>query len=162
MEYISVSLLINNTLSVTGYYYITLEQYNYINIWYTEFRNSIIIEELIIDPMNFEIDHIKPNEYLTLFLSIYGNPFPILENIPELEHVFADIKSKRNNDVDNLDEIYLLNELDDIELYTETENISKLIHAHVTGDIKAVHKLLPKMKTDDSIVSQIREKDEYK
>lgn len=150
MEYLSVKLLVNDNLTMIGYYCVTASQYNSIFTWYSELCDSIIVDDLIIDLMNFEICRIKPDKYLTMFLSEYGNPFTILESIPELEHVFTNEKILEKHDSD------------DIELYTETDNVSKLIHAHVTGNTKMVNELLPKVNSKDAIVSQIRNKLEYK
>lgn len=152
MHCISATIL-GNMFTMTGYYYVTTEQFNAIFEWYnifdTEGETIELNDGMTLDPVKFEIKNLQPDETLINFINTYGNPFDILENIPELEHIFTNTVAAAEDDDDSI-------------LYTETSNISKLIHAHVTGDIKQVTNLLPKIKKTDSIVSAIRNKKEYK
>lgn len=157
MEYISTKLFVSDSLTMTGYYCVTKDQYTSIMEWYDAFSEPVILEHFILDPCNFEIERIEEDlRFIETFINNYGNPFSVLESIPEIEHVFIS-KIVESNKIDKHDK-------HDDDLYTETEQISKIIHAHMVNDEKTIKKLLPSLKSNksDHIVAEIRKQHKYK
>ena len=150
MECLEVKLLVSQTLHLVGYYVVSSEQCKQIYEWYNSFCDTIIIEELVIDPCCFSIDKINANTMLQSFLQEYGNPFPILESIAELEYIF---NTSTNSKSDSEDQY----------IYTETNNITKLIDAEMRGDSDTVSHLLSTITVKkDKIVKQISKKHKHK
>ena len=149
MECLEAKLLVSQTLYLTGYYVISPEQCKQIFEWYNSFCDTIIVEDLVLDPCCFSIDKIESNVMLQTFLQEYGNPFPILESIVELDHVF-------NTYVETKEES------DDQFVYTETNNISNLIDAELRGDSDTVNHLLTTITfKKDKIVKQISKRHKH-
>lgn len=147
MELIQVKLEVNDSLYIHGYYQVLEKHYHEIMSWYEMFSDSVILSDMILTPMNFTIKHIDMNSTICDLLLEWDNPFPVLESIPELHHLFNE----------HIEEIKY--ESDDDILYTETENINKLIDADKDGRTKDVSMLLSVIETKtDSIVKKIRKK----
>ena len=94
---------------------------------------------------NFSIVEVEYDIGCEKFIEKYGNPCNILEHIDDLFNVFNIIELDISSD--------------DSDLYTGTEDVSRLIKAHMVGDKNTIKTLLLEKDFDDTddIVNKIIE-----
>lgn len=147
MELLVVKLNINDNLTVTGYYFINNSQYEKIYEWYNSFMDTIVLSDLILTPSNLTVEKHDFDQELYNSINKWSNPFPILESIDEISYIFDTDVVEDNSE----------SELDESLLYTETENISRLIDAHKEKNDKDIKMLLSVITTkNDPIVKRIQ------
>lgn len=152
MDYICVTLYINNIILMDSFYKLTDEQSKIVFDWYYNFlkmkQTVEITPNLFINTENFFIERINETENPLNFEISKGNTSNILEYILDLDDfMFESIPNTKTNYEDSDS---------DSKLYTETENISLLIDAHIKKDKENITKLLNNINNNDNIVNYIR------
>jgi hypothetical protein len=148
-RYILTTYNITDTIIVNGYYTFNDIQMQYVDDWFNDFTESYYIDDSItITPTNFTISEIEYDINCENFINKYGNPCNILEHIDDLSDVFDNTYERiRTLSVDT----------EDSDLYTGTEDVSRLINAHLSGNHEEIQSLLTEKEfdEDDDIVKKI-------
>lgn len=137
-----------DTITVNGYYTLSNDNMNQVTDWFNNFTESYFISDIItLTNDNFNMVEVQYDVNVEKFIAKYGNPCNILEHIDDLSDIFDSAGRER----------LLSIETDDSDLYTGTEDVSRLINAHMKGDENAVKMLLSEKEFDDSddIVNKI-------
>lgn len=145
-RYILTTYNITDTITVNGYYTFTNIQINIVLDWFDKFTESYYITDTITLTLdNFSIVEVEYDIGCEKFIEKYGNPCNILEHIDDLFNVFNIIELDISSD--------------DSDLYTGTEDVSRLIKAHMVGDKNTIKTLLLEKDFDDTddIVNKIIE-----
>ena len=149
MNYILTTFRLTDTININGYYKLNEFQYEQVMSWYNNFTTEYIDNNIVLTEDNFDIICVDYDENCEKFIEKYGNPCNILEHIDVLNDVF----SKQSYTIINPD-----CNSDDSDLYTDTENVTILIDAHVNGRREEVETLLSNRDFDsnDDIIKKIK------
>jgi hypothetical protein len=114
---------------IKTYYEFNGEQLDIFEQWYNTFDIGFYNQlEISRDVLTYKLVETKEEIKLaTLFLNTFGRPFDILEEIEELNEIFAD---------------NTFSEKSDNSCYNETETINTIIKAHIDGNVEQVKNLL--------------------
>jgi len=147
-RYILTTYNMTDTITVNGYYTLSNDNMNQVTDWFNNFTESYFISDIItLTNDNFNMVEVQYDVNVEKFIAKYGNPCNILEHIDDLSDIFDSAGRER----------LLSIETDDSDLYTGTEDVSRLINAHMKGDEDTVKMLLSEKEFDDSddIVNKI-------
>jgi hypothetical protein len=133
---------------IKTYYEFNGEQLDIFEQWYNTFDIGFYNQlEISRDILTYKLVETKEEIKLaTLFLNTFGRPFDILEEIEELNEIFAD---------------NTFSEKSDISCYEETETINTIIKAHIDGNVEQVKNLLSNTNIDDDIINDLKTKYTY-